>query len=84
MIHINNYFNSHLINVTIDGHYYGHDYDNSASNGIASTRDTISHTYLSHKDIGNSFKLGDIDRSTESSIASNSITTSDFVNISGY
>lgn len=118
MIDLNNTFNSHVINGTIEGDYYSHDYKNSpnnsewvnginiggeskyssfdnlvvkditgygGSNGIANSRDkTLRYTYLQPTDIGDTFKLGDIDRTNGSDIKSKDRTTSDFIDIKGY
>lgn len=118
MIELNNTFDSHVINGTIEGDYYEHDYNNSPNNsewvngigiggeskyssfenlvvknitgygggnGIANSRDgDIGYTYFPYKEIGDTFKLGDIDRKTGSIIESNNRTTSDFINIEEY
>lgn len=118
MITLNNTFDSHVINGTIEGDYYEHDYANSpnnsewvmgisiageskyssfenltvkditgygAGNGIANSRDgSLGYTYLNPTAIGDTFELGDIDRTTGLDIASNNRTTSDFVSIDGY
>lgn len=118
MITLNNTFDSHVINGTIEGDYYSHDYANSpnnsewvmgisiageakyssfenltvkditgygGSNGIAKSRDeSLYYTYTNPTAIGDTFKLGDIDRSTGEYIESSNRTTSDFINIDGY
>lgn len=118
MVDLNNTFDSHVINGTIEGDYYSHDYVNSpnksewvngisiggeskyssfenlvvkditgygGTNGIANSRDkSLGYTYIYPKGIGNSFSLGDIDRSNGESIVSDSRTTSNFIDITGY
>ena len=118
MMELNNTFDSHVINGTIEGDYYNHDYTNSpnnsewvtgisisgnsiycsyenmivkditgygGSNGLGEARDNSSNfTYLQTKAIGDTFKLGDINRNTGESIESTSRTTCDFIDISGY
>ena len=118
MIELNNTFDSHVINGTIEGDYFCHDYTNSTNNsewvnginiggeckyssfdninikditgygggnGIAISRDnTLNYTYLYPKSIGNTFKLGDIDRKTGLDISSINRTTSNYIDISGY
>lgn len=118
MITLNNTFDSHVINGTIEGDYYSHDYSNSPNNsewvmgisidgeakyssfenltvkditgygggnGIAKSRDeSLYYTYTNPTAIGDTFKLGDIDRSTGEYIESTNRTTSDFINIDGY
>lgn len=118
MITLNNTYDSHVINGTIEGDYYSHDYANSTNNsewvmgisigseakyssfenltvkditgygggnGIAKSRDeSLYYTYLNPTPVGNSFKLGDIDRSTGESIEVINRTTSDFISIDGY
>ena len=118
MITLNNTFNSHVINGTIEGDYYSHDYANSPNNsewvmgisiggeakyssfedltvkditgygggnGIANSRDeSLGYTYLYPTGIGDTFKLGDVDRNTGEAIESTNRTTSDFVSIEGY
>lgn len=114
MIDINNTFDSHVINGTIEGDYFAHDYANSeknsewvngisitsgakyssfeniliknitgygSGNGIGTTRDGIYYTYIYPKDIGNNFKLGDIDRKTGEEVPSEIRSTSNFVQI---
>ena len=54
-------------------------------NGIKNSRDgKLGYTYLSPRGIGNTFKLGDIDRNTGMDIESTNRTTCDFRDISGY
>lgn len=118
MIDLNNTFDSHVINGTIEGDYYSHDYANSpnnsewvngiriggeskyssfenlivkditgygGTNGIADSRDKfLGYTYIYPEGIGDSFTLGDIDRNNGESIASDSRTTSNFIDITGY
>lgn len=118
MVDLNNTFNSHVINGTIEGDYYSHDYKNSpnnsewvmginiggeskyssfenlvvkdisgygGSNGIANSKDeSLEYTYLYPKGIGDTFKLGDIDRNTGLDTESKDRTTSNFVEIEGY
>lgn len=118
MIELNNTFDSHVINGTIEGDMLNHDYDNSPNssewvhgisiggeskyssyenliikditgygtiNGIKNSRDgKLGYTYLSPKGIGDTFKLGDIDRNTGLYIESTNRTTCDFMDISGY
>ena len=118
MVSLNNTFNSHVINGTIEGDYYSHDYANSPNNsewvmgisidgeskyssfenliikditgygggnGIANSRDkNLGYTYLYPTFIGDTFKLGDIDRKSGLEIESSNRTTSDFINIDGY
>ena len=118
MISLNNTVDSHVINGTIEGDYYSHDYSNSPNNsewvmgisidgeakyssfenltvkditgygggnGIAKSRDeSLYYTYTNPTSIGDTFKLGDIDRSTGEYIESTNRTTSDFINIDGY
>ena len=118
MMELNNTFDSHVINGTIEGDYYNHDYDNSsnnsewvngviiggeckyssfenltikditgygAGNGISDSRDgKLGYTYIYPKGIGDTFKLGDIDRNTGLDIESTNRTTCDFMDISGY
>lgn len=115
MIELNNTFDSHVINGTLEGDYYSHDYINSSDSsewvkgisiggeskyssyenltikditgygaitGISpSEDDSLYYTYLSPIEVGDSFKLGDIDRETGLYIQSNMRTTSDFINI---
>ena len=118
MITLNNTFDSHVINGTIEGDYYGHDYANSPNNsewvmgisigseakyssfenltvkditgygggnGIANSRDeSLYYTYLNPTPVGDSFKLGDINRETGETIDSTNRTTSDFITIDVY
>ena len=120
MMELNNTFDSHVINGTIEGDYYNHDYDNSsnnsewvmgvsiggeckyssfenlaikditgygAGNGISISRDgKLGYTYSVPVKgaIGDTFKLGDIDRTTGLDIESTNRTTCDFMDISGY
>lgn len=118
MITLNNTFDSHVINGTIEGDYYSHDYANSpnnsewvmgisigseakyssfenlvvkditgygGSNGIANSRDeNLGYIYLSPRGIGDTFKLGDINRKTGELIEYTDRTTCDFIDISGY
>ncbi|WP_434798712.1 MucBP domain-containing protein [Terrisporobacter vanillatitrophus] len=118
MMELNNTFDSHVINGTIEGDYYNHDYTNSPNNsewvhgisiggeakyssyenltvkditgygtinGIKESRDNkLGYTYLYPRKIGNTFKLGDIDRATGIDIVSTNRTTCDFRDISGY
>lgn len=118
MITLNNTFDSHVMNGTIEGDYYSHDYANSpnnsewvngisiggeskyssfenlvvkditgygGTNGIANSRDKkLGYTYIYPKGIGNSFTLGDINRTTGEFINSDNRTTSSFIDISGY
>lgn len=115
MIELNNTFDSHIINGTLEGDYYSHDYINSpnssewvtgisiggeskyssyenltiknitgygATNGISRSEDnSLDYTYLYPIAVGDSFKLGDIDRGSGLDVESNSRTTSDFINI---
>lgn len=56
-----------------------------ASNGIANSRDgSLGYTYIYPKELGNIFKLGDIDRKTGSLINSTTRTSTDFIDISSY
>ena len=116
MLDINNTFDSHVINGTIEGDYFSHDYENSpnnsewvsgieisgeakyssyeditikditgygSNNGIANSRDNkLNYTYIYPRGIGDTFKLGDIDRKTGSEIISTNRTTCDFRDIS--
>lgn len=118
MIELNNTFDSHVINGTIEGDYYEHDYDNSPNNsewimgisiggeskyssfenlvvknmtgygggnGIAKSRDgKLGYTYEPPKAIGDTFKLGDIDKKTGKPIKSTNRSTSDFIDIEPY
>ena len=118
MITLNNTFDSHVINGTIEGDYYSHDYANSPNNsewvmgisigseakyssfenlvvkditgygggnGIAKSRDeSLYYTYTNPTSIGDSFKLGDIDKKTGEPLQSTNRTTSDFISIEGY
>lgn len=118
MITLNNTYDSHVINGTIEGDYYSHDYANSPNNsewvmgisigseakyssfenltvkditgygggnGIANSRDeSLGYTYLYPTPIGDSFKLGDINKDTGEVIDSTNRTTSDFISIDGY
>lgn len=118
MLDINNTFDSHVVNGTIEGDYFEHDYTNSpnnsewvngvsiggeskyssyeniiikditgygSTNGIANSRDgSLGYTYFYPTEIGDNFKLGDIDRSNGNSIPSINRTTCDFQDISGY
>lgn len=118
MITLNNTFDSHVINGTIEGDYFTHDYTNStnnsewvkgisidgeskyssfenltvknitgygSSNGIADSRNSLlSYNYASPISIGNTFKLGDIDKKTGLDISSTNRTTSDYINISTF
>lgn len=118
MLEINNTIDSHVINGTIEGDYFSHDYINStdnsewvngiliggeskyssfenitikditgygSNNGIQSSRDgNLGYTYIYPRGIGNSFKLGDIDRITGLDISSINRTTSNFIDITGY
>ena len=118
MMDINNTFDSHVINGTIEGDYFEHDYTNSpnnsewvngvsiggeskyssyeniiikditgygSTNGIADSRDgVLGYTYLYPREIGNNFKLGDIDRYNGNPIPSTNRTTCDLQDISGY
>lgn len=118
MIELNNTFDSHVINGTLEGDYYSHDYINSpnssewvmgisiggeskyssyenltikditgygATNGISRSEDnSLDYTYLYPIAVGDSFKLGDIDRESGLDIDSNSRTTSDFINIDNH
>ena len=118
MITLNNTYYSHVINGTIEGDYYSHDYANSPNNsewvmgisigseakyssfenltvkditgygggnGIANSRDeSLGYTYLYPTPIGDSFKLGDINKDTGEAIDSTNRTTSDFISIDGY
>lgn len=118
MLDLNNTFDSHVINGTIEGDYYSHDYANSpnnsewvngisiggeskyssfenlvvkditgygGTNGIANSRDKkLGYTYIYPKEIGNSFTLGDINRTTGEFINSDNRTTSSFIDISDY
>ena len=110
MITLNNTYDSHVINGTIEGDYYSHDYANSPNNsewvmgisiggeskyssfenlivkditgygggnGIANSRDeSFGYTYTNPTAIGDTFKLGDIDRETGEFIESTNRTTS--------
>ena len=110
MISLNNTFDSHVINGTIEGDYYSHDYANSpnnsewvmgisidgeakyssfenltvkditgygGNNGISNSRDeSLHYTYTNPTTISDTFKLGDIDRSTGEYIESPNRTTS--------
>ena len=118
MMELNNTFDSHVINGTIEGDMLNHDYDNSPNssewvhgisiggeskyssfenltikditgygtiNGIKDSRDgKLGCTYIYPKGIGDTFKLGDIDRNTGLDIESTNRTTCDFMDISGY
>ncbi|WP_283672574.1 hypothetical protein [Clostridium perfringens] len=118
MIDLNNTFDSHVINGTIEGDYYEHDYNNSpnnsewvngvsisgeskyssfenltiknitgygGSNGLAKSRNgELGYTYFSPKEIGDTFKLGDIDRKNGELIDSTNRTTSDFIDVEEY
>lgn len=118
MLEINNTIDSHVINGTIEGDYFSHDYINStdnsewvngiliggeskyssfenitikditgygSNNGIQYSRDgNLGYTYIYPRGIGNSFKLGDIDRITGLDISSINRTTSNFIDITGY
>ena len=54
-------------------------------NGIANSKDkSLGYTYLSPTALGDTFKLGDIDRKTGEVIESTNRTISDFINIDGY
>lgn len=56
-----------------------------SSNGIANSRDgSLGYTYIYPKELGNIFKLGDIDRKTGSLINSTTRTSTDFIDISSY
>ena len=56
-----------------------------SSNGIANSRDSLlSYNYASPISIGNTFKLGDIDKKTGLDISSTNRTTSDYINISTF
>lgn len=56
-----------------------------ASNGISNSRDSsLGYTYIYPKELGNIFKLGDIDRKTGSFINSTIRTSTDFIDISSY
>lgn len=56
-----------------------------SSNGIANSRDgKLAYTYISPKSIGNTFKIGDVNRDTGLDITSTTRTTSDYRDISGY
>lgn len=56
-----------------------------ASNGIAKSRDeNLYYTYYTPTKIGDTFKLGDIDRNTGVPIDSNTRTTSEFIDIKNY
>lgn len=114
MIDINNTFDSHVINGTIEGDYFAHDYANSeknsewvngisvssgakyssfeniliknitgygSGNGLGTTRDGIYYTYIYPKDIGNNFKLCDIDRKTGEEIPSEIRSTCNMIQI---
>ena len=115
MIELNNTFDSHIINGTLEGDYFSHDYANSpnssewvtgisiggeskyssyenliikditgygATNGISkSSFDTVDYTYYPPIAIGDTFNLGDIDRTTGIPIKSTNRTTSDFIDI---
>ncbi|MGL5752240.1 MAG: hypothetical protein ACRCXT_17025, partial [Paraclostridium sp.] len=115
MVELNNTFDSHVINGTIEGDYYEHDYENSPNksewvmginiageskyssfenlvvkdvtgygggNGIGNSPDgTLGYTYEAPIGIGDTFKLGDIDRTTGESIETKNRTTSDFIDI---
>lgn len=118
MISLNNVFDAHVINGTIEGDYFSHDYKNStnnsewikgisidgkskyssyenlniinitgygACNGLAKIKNgTYKYTYLDPIPIGNSFKLGDIDRTTGLEISSSNRTTSKLIDITSY
>ena len=117
ILDLNNTFDSHVINGTIEGDYFSHDYVNSPNysewalgirigseakyssfedllvkditgygsvNGISKTRDGLDYTYIGYKNIGNTFVLGDIDRSTGLDIDSKNRTTSNFIEIEAY
>lgn len=115
MMELNNTFDSHVINGTIEGDYYEHNYENSPNNsewvtgisiggeskyssfenltvknitgygggnGIANSPDgKLGYTYEYPIAIGDTFKLGDIDRNTGESIESKNRTISDFIDI---
>lgn len=56
-----------------------------SNNGLANSRDSsLAYFYIYPREIGNVFKLGDIDRNTGLDISSTTRTTSDFRDISGY
>ena len=56
-----------------------------SGNGIANSPDNkLGYTYLYPNSVGNSFKLGDIDRSTGLDTSSTNRTTSSLIDISGY
>lgn len=56
-----------------------------AGNGIANSRDgKLGYTYSSFKELGNAFKLGDIDEKTVKSIDSTTSVSTDFIDISIY
>ena len=56
-----------------------------AGNGIANSRDgKLGYTYSSFKELGNAFKLGDIDKKTGESINSTTRVSTDFIDISIY
>ena len=56
-----------------------------SSNGIANSRDgKLGYTYISPKSIGNTFKIGDVNRDTGLDITSTTRTTSDYRDITGY
>ena len=56
-----------------------------SSNGIANSKDNLlSYNYASPIPIGNTFKLGDIDKKTGLDISSTNRTTSDYINISTF
>lgn len=118
MIDLNNTFDSHVINGTVEGDYYEHDYDTSpnnsewvngvsisgeskyssfenltiknitgygGSNGLANSRDgELGYTYFTPKQIGDTFKLGDINRKNGEFVESNDRTTSDFIEVEEY
>lgn len=118
MVELNNTFDSHVINGTIEGDYYEHDYENSPNNsewvmginiageskyssfenlvvknitgygggnGIGNSPDgKLGYTYEAPIGIGDTFKLGDIDRTTGESIESKNRTTSDFIDIGNH
>lgn len=118
MIELNNTFDSHVMNGTLEGDYFSHDYINSpnssewvigisiggeskyssyenlivkditgygGSNGLADSMDgSLGYTYIYPQNIGDTFKLGDIDRTTGLDMESKNRTTSDFIGIEGY
>ncbi|MGL5087109.1 MAG: hypothetical protein ACRC68_15575, partial [Clostridium sp.] len=118
MVDLNNTFDAHVFNGTIEGDYFSHDYANSqnnsewvngisiggeskyssyenltikditgygSGNGIANSRDkNLSYTYLYPKDLGNTFKLNDINRTTGVELPSINRTTCSFIDINGY